>query len=192
MKKYIAAIIPALIIISCGQPEDPAVAKARQDSIDKANSRTLYLNAVDSARKKIDASKGFDSKLALEALKAYSDFIVTFPKDSMTPEFLFRASDLARGTGNFQQATVYLEQIIENHKGYPRYVEAMFMCANIYDESLENVNNGGERAKTLYQFIIDKYPDHPLAADAKVLIEYLGKPDSVLFNDIMKKAEGKK
>jgi hypothetical protein len=175
------------LLNACGNGLSPEAEKAIQDSIDKAKGRSMYVSMIDSAEKMLRSDKNFDKNKALAAMKAYNDFAVTYPKDSMTAEYLFRASDLAQGTGNYEQATIFLEQIISKYKGYPKYVDACFVCAFVYDSHLENVNHGADRARELYQFVADKYPQSPYASQALVLKKYIGMPDSVMLNDIMEK-----
>jgi TolA-binding protein len=172
--------ISILLLSSCGAPDPAEIAKAKQDSIAKAKAeaRPVYQKAIDDAEKAMRSDKTYDKRLMTAALKAYNDFTVTFPDDSMTAEYLFLSSSLAQAAGNYQQATVYLETIIEKHKDYKKYSDACFLAAFIYDTYLENVNEGGARAKQLYQFVIDHYPNTKNASDAKVLITHLGHDDS--------------
>ncbi|MCU0434716.1 MAG: tetratricopeptide repeat protein [Bacteroidia bacterium] len=156
-----------------------------------AKARTMYLDNITAAEKRMREDKTYSSKTALEALKAYTDFTTLYPKDSLTPDYLFKAAQVAQSTGNYQQAAVYFETIIDQHKGYKMYVEACFLAANNYDDHLENVNNGAARAKQLYEFIIAKYPDTNWAEQSKVLMSYIGKSNEQLMEDIIKKNEEK-
>lgn len=190
--RYLTGIFLIVIISlsSCGGGADTAaIEKAKKDSITKIAAREKYVKAIKDAEAEMRKTQTYDQKLAMATLKAYNDFTVTFPDDSATPEYLFLASDLAQGAHNYQQAAVYLETIIDKHKGYKKYSDAIFVAAFIYDTYLEDVNHGGDRAKQLYQFEIDHYPNSPYASQAKVLIQYIGKPDSVLINDIINKGQ---
>lgn len=189
MNKFFAAtgILASALLFSCGNGSNETPAT---DSVTMAAlARQMYLAEIDSAETAMRSSKTFDSKLAIEALRAYNDFCVKYPSDSLTAEYLFRASDIAQGTGNYQQAAIYLETILENHTGYAKYSDACFAAAFVYDEYLEKVNNGATRAIELYDFIIAKYPDSPYAEQSKVLKQYVGKDNSVLYDDIRRKAD---
>lgn len=189
MNKFFAfsVIVTALTFASCGNGKNEAPVS---DSATIAlQARAMYLAEIDTAETAMRSSKTFDSKLALDALRAYNDFCVKYPNDSLTAEYLFRASDIAQGTGNYQQAAVFLETILENHTGYAKYSDACFAAAFVYDEYLEKVNDGAARAIELYDFIIAKYPDSPYAEQSKVLKQYVGKENSVLYDDIRRKAD---
>ncbi len=191
--RYLTGIIFIALISfsSCHSGDDNAAKeKAQKDSLAKIAARGKYLKAITDAEADMrKTGNNYDQRLAMATLKAYNDFTVTFPDDSLTAEYLFLASDLAEGAHNYQQEAVYLETIIEKHKNFNKYPDAVFKAAYVYDTFLENVNHGGDRAKQLYQFVITNYPNTHEASDAQVLIQYIGKPDSVMINDIMKKAQ---
>jgi TolA-binding protein len=188
MNKFltVVTVLAVSVFYSCGNGGDAP----KNDSLAQVEAaKKLYLDKIIEAENQMRASKTFDSKLALDALRAYNDFCVKYPNDSLTPEYLFKASDIAQGTGNYQQAAVYLETILENHLNYPKYPDACFAAAFVYDSYLENVGNGADRAAELYDFIIKNYPNSSYAEQSKVLKEYIGKPDSVLYNDVRRKAD---
>ncbi len=183
--------IAALALVSC-ESEAEKTARLREDSlrndsIVKVKARTMYIAAVDSMEKIMAQGSRPDPRVSSAAMKAYNDFIVTFPDDTLTPEYLFRAANLAQGQQNYQQAAIFLETILERHKGYRRYADACFVAAFVHANFLADVNHGDDRARQLYQFIIDNYPNTSYAEQSKVLITYVGKPDSVFVNDVLGK-----
>jgi hypothetical protein len=167
--------------------------ETKKDSADSlaanAKARTMYIDNISVAEKRMQADKTFNSKTALEALKAYTDFTTLYPKDSLTADYLFKAAQIAQSTGNYKQSAIYLEIILDQHKGYREYAAACFYTANLYDDHLENVDNGAARAKQLYEFIIAKYPGTKWSEDSKVLMEYIGKSNEQLMEDIIKKSQ---
>lgn len=169
--------------------------ETQKDSADSmavsAKARTMYIDNINAAEKRMRADQTFNSKTALEALKAYTDFTTLYPKDSLTADYLFKAGQVAESTGNYKQAAIYLETILDQHKGYKEYAAACFYTANLYDNHLENVDNGAARAKQLYEFIISKYPGTKWAEDSKVLMSFIGKSDDQLMEEIIKKSQQK-
>ncbi len=188
MNYFFALSIGIVLLFSaCQSPEEKAAEKLKQDSIATVKARSEYKNMVDSAEKIMQADKNYNMKNAMGTLKAYNDFIQKYPIDTMTAEYLFRAADLAQGAKEYQQAADYLENILANHKNYRKYSDACFVAAFVYDTYLEDVNHGGDRAKQLYEFIIEHYPNTSYAEQSKVLITYIGIPDSVMIDEIIKK-----
>lgn len=178
-----------LALTSCQSAEEKAAEKAKQDSIAAVDLKLRYKLAVDSAETLMQADKNYDMKNAMGTLKTYNDFITKYPNDTLTAEYLFRAADLAMGAKQYTESANYLETILSNHKGYRKYPDACFVAAFVYDTYLEDVNHGGDRAKQLYQFVIDNYPTTSYAEQAKVLITYIGVPENVMLEEIIKKGD---
>ncbi len=155
----------------------------------QADTHAMMVTKIDSLYKKMASSKMFNQNEAMEAMRMYVEFSTKYPNDSLTPEYLFRAADIAQGTGNYEQAAEYLETILEKHTMYVKYQDVLFSAALVYDNYLENVNHGDERAIQLYDLIINKYPGSNYAEQSKTLKTYVGKPDSVFYNDIRRKAD---
>lgn len=155
----------------------------------KPDTHAMMIAKIDSVYKAMGASTTFDQRQAMDAMRMYVEFSSKYPKDSLTAEYLFRASDIAQGSGNYQQAAEFLETILQEHTMYTKYPDAMFSAALVYDNFLENVNHGDDRAIQLYDAIINKYPQSNYAEQSKVLKMYVGKPDSVFYNDVKRKAD---
>jgi TolA-binding protein len=188
MKKILlAGISLGFLLASCQSPEEKAAEKAKQDSITAIDTKLKHKRAVDSAENVMRADKTYNMKNAMGTLKTYNDYIRAYPADTLTAEYLFRAADLAMGAKQYTESANYLETILDQHKGYRKYADACFVAAFVYDTYLENVNHGGDRAKQLYQFIIDNYPNTSYAEQSKVLITYIGTSDEEMINDIIKK-----
>jgi outer membrane protein assembly factor BamD (BamD/ComL family) len=155
----------------------------------KTDSQAMMAAKIDSIYAAMGKKQMFDQAEAMNALRLYVEYSTKYPNDSLTPEYLFRASDIAQGTGNYQQAVEFLETILAKHPTFHNYEAAMFSAAMIYDDHLEQVNHGDERALQLYDELIQKYPSSSYAEQSKILKTYVGKPDSVFFNDVRRKAD---
>jgi TolA-binding protein len=181
--KQLTTFLSAITIFtlaSCGGGETADV---------KTDTQAMMAAKIDSIYVTMSKSQSFDQNQAMTAMRMYVEYSTKYPKDSLTPEYLFRASDIAQGTGNYQQAAEYLETILDQHTMYPKYPDVLFSAALVYDNYLENVNHGDDRAMQLYDLIIAKYPESNYAEQSKVLKTYVGKPDSVFYNDVRRKAD---
>lgn len=190
MKKLVligAAGIAMMLAPACGEKNPHGDQKADSVKTEELTKEQL-LDSIHAQETRMGKSKTYDPAEALGAMRLYVEYSNRFPKDTMTAEYLFRASDIAQGTGNYQQAAQYLEIILDQHTGYRNYPDACFAAALVYDNYLENVNDGATRAIEIYDFIIEKYPTSYYAEQAKVLKTYVGKPDSVFYKDIEAKA----
>ncbi len=163
--------------------------KDNKDSLaTAAKSYEMYLANAKKADSTLQADTTFNSRTALEALKVYTDFTTLFPKDTLTADYLFKAGQLAQSTGNFKQAALYYETVLDQHTGYRNYALVCMAAAENYHSNLTNEPKSAAREKQLYEFVISKYPETKYATDAKVLINYIGKSDEELLKDIEKKA----
>ena len=55
--------------------------------------------------------------------------------------------------------------------------ESIFLCAFIYDTYLQKYDD----ARRYYKMFLKKYPNHPLAKDAQISLDNLGKtPDELV------------
>lgn len=188
----LAAALIGIGLSSCGTSEQ----QAATDSVQKVELTKKQLSdSIAHEENVMRTSKTYIPQQAMSAMRLYIEYANKYPDDTLTPEYLFRASDIAQGTGNYEDATQYLEKIIDHYTGYNKYPDAVFAAALIYDQYLEKVGHGADRARELYGFLIEKYPTTNYAEQAKVLVDFVGKPDSVYDNYIeakMKEQENSK
>jgi hypothetical protein len=110
-------------------------------------------------------AKSYSQKLLLKTV----EFADNYPKDEQSPYFLFMASRAANGLGQYTNSIDIINRIILNYTNYDRLVEVYFMKAFTYDEDL----NQKAEAKKVYVEIMEKFPNDPLAKEAKILLENL-------------------
>lgn len=182
MKRTILGLFLAagFAMTSCGNSDG----NANNDSLGDTLTKQQLLDSIRNEESKMRASQEFVPQKAMGALRLYMDYANRFPNDSMTPEYLFRASDIALGLGEYQQQVDLLEIILDQHEYYDQYDAVCFAAALTYDQHLEKVNFGGDRAIQLYEYVIEKYPQSSYAEASKTLKEFVGKPDSVYDNFI--------
>lgn len=121
------------------------------------------------------------------ALKSYAD---KFPKDEKTPEMLFKAANVHISINNFDQTVSLLQRIRKHYAGWEKIPETIFMQGFVYDYHL----NKKGKAQGYYEELIEKYPDHVFAKDARASIQNLGKTDEELVREFeeRRKAEAAK
>jgi TolA-binding protein len=185
MKNLLLLALPVcmfMTVTSCGPS---AAEKAKQDSLAAEHVKDSMRTNIESAEKVLKSNPNSGAKEVNTAIKAYTDFANKYPSDTMTPEYLLRASTRFSAIGNFSQSVALLETIIDQHKDFKRYDDALWLAANIYAEYLPTVNHGDERAKELYSFIIARYPGSNYAVQSAELIKYIGVPADSLYNAVV-------
>ena len=109
----------------------------------------------------------FDTATATTFLNRSREFASKFPKDTLSPEFLFKAADVARGLGEYHLAIKMWNEVETQYEGYRKAPEALFLQGFTYDNDLEKMDEAAKH----YEAFLEKYPKHPIANDVKLLLE---------------------
>lgn len=155
-------------------------------SSEKKDEKQNLIAQIDSLQKKMvnPKSMALDNQLASKALTDYSDFVKKYPDDTAkSPEYLFRAAELANAMGQHQQAISFLAQVCKQYPQYKKIGDCIFLQGYYYQEFL----NDTVRAKQFYQELISKYPTHPFADDAQALMKMFGKSEADIIKGFEKK-----
>lgn len=117
---------------------------------------------------KADTTTSPDMQKADMLLKLYLEYAEKFADDTLSPSCLFKAGELAFSVGRYEEAMGCFDKV----QRYPRFVkcpDALFLQGFIADGNLRNP----ERAKKYYSDFLERYPDHPLAHDVRIMITQL-------------------
>jgi TolA-binding protein len=125
-----------------------------------------------------------DSK-ADRLLKRYRDYIGANPRDSITAEYLFKAADLSVGVGRYEGAINHLNRLNTDFPTFRKNVEMWLFKGFIYETYL---NDHANAVKT-YEAILERFPNHRLAADARASIENLSMSEEEMLEMFRKKNE---
>jgi len=118
-----------------------------------------------------------DKTKVTEMVALYMKFSDKHPKDSLAPEYIYRAANLQMSVGQNEEAIATLEIIMKDYEVYAKLPEVYFLKAFIYDNNLKNIN----KARTAYTDFLQKFPKHDLADDAMISIDNLGKtPEQIV------------
>lgn len=118
-----------------------------------------------------DTSAMPDRSLAMQTIQAYENYANAVPDDTLSPEYLYKGAELAMNMQMAGKAIEYYDRILNNYPDYNKISYCLFLQAFIYENQLQQF----EAAKKIYQKFIDKYPEHPLADDAAVSLQNMGK-----------------
>ncbi len=123
-----------------------------------------------------DTTHFINRQSAEETIRLYLDYSGKFKDDSLSAEYLFKAGDLANGTGDFLNAIRYYKMCSEN-ASYPKKEIAFFLTGFIYENQLQDLEN----ARQVYTEFLKKYPEHSLAKDVQFSLDNLGKSPEELI-----------
>ena len=181
MKNFLSlsAALLLLFLVSCSNENStPPPADSRL-----IPTREKYVENIKKLEAEMHASMELNNVTAALAIKAYDDFSKKYPDDSLTPDFLFKAGEIATAAKQYKQALMYY-QTIEGK--YPRF---KLSDVSLYLQGflLDNYLNDDKTAKGIYEEVMAKYPNSTYAADAKAAINNLGKSDEELIKEFKKK-----
>ena len=110
-------------------------------------------------------------------IDVYKAYATTFPADTLAPEYLFRAANVSKNMRDPEQSIFLYDRIIRDYSGWSRIADAYYLRAFTLDSEM---GNKGE-AEVAYREVISRFPDHPFARDARIMIENLQYSDEELI-----------
>lgn len=153
MKRIFVLLSLALMLLSCGE-------KMSVEKINELESKVFAKDAV------------LSSENVIQLVDAYLLFAKQNPNDQQTPEFLFKALDVAVGINaeGPQKAINIADVLIEKYPDFEMTPMAMFIKGFVYENMIGDLQN----AEMTYRHFIEKYPNNPMVEDVKSTLENLG------------------
>ena len=155
MKRIFVLLSLALMLLSCGE-------KMSVEKINELESKVFAKDAV------------LSSENVIQLVDAYLLFAKQNPNDQQTPEFLFKALDVAVGINaeGPQKAINIADVLIEKYPDFEMTPMAMFIKGFVYENMIGDLQN----AEMTYRHFIEKYPNNPMVEDVKASIKNIGIP----------------
>lgn len=167
-------LITVLFLVSCDRSQKGMNREGRIKDI--AEMENHYKNS--------QATTNFMEN-AQKLLVGYTDFVDQNPQDTLSPEFLMRASIVALNTHQETYAITLLNKLYEDFPNSPLRPEALFRQAYIYDDIL----GYPDRAKALYEQFLVMFPNDPLAKDAEQLLQFVDKDPEEFIKFLLEQGE---
>jgi outer membrane protein assembly factor BamD (BamD/ComL family) len=161
ISSLIVLVFTVLLLISCGSSHDQMLSK-----ISEMDKSMRDAHPVDTAK-------------VTELIGAYQAFAHKFPKDSLAPEFLYKAAGLSLSFNRSMQALDIYRSIRVDYSNWKKAPECLFMQGFIFENYIKDL----VKANEIYNEFIAKYPKHELTDDAENAIKYLGKPLDDVIRD---------
>ena len=153
MKRIFVSLLLVAILLSCGE-------KMSVEKINELESKVFAKDAV------------LSSENVIQLVDAYLLFAKQNPNDQQTPEFLFKALDVAVGVNaeGPQKAIDIADILIEKYPDFEMTPMALFIKGFVYENMIGDLRN----AEMTYRQFIEKYPNSPMVEDVKATLENLG------------------
>ena len=123
----------------------------------------------------------------IQLVDAYTLFAEQNPNDAQSPDFLFKALDIAVGVNaeGPEKAVKIADVLIEKYPDFEMTPMAMFIKGFVYENMIGDLQN----AEKTYRQFIEKYPDNPMVGDVKSTLENLGLSPEELIRKFESKNE---
>ncbi|MEQ8704090.1 MAG: hypothetical protein RIC19_09240 [Phaeodactylibacter sp.] len=158
---YLTIIIIALGLAACGDPD-------RMADEDKSKDRlSEEILALEGTLKKQMDNPTIDTASAVSLIEKSALYADRFQQDSLAPHFLFKSAAVARGIGQYEKAVDTWDRVVTVYPDFEKVPESIFFQGFTYDNDLENMPKAEEK----YTVFLQQFPKHPIAKDAKMLLE---------------------
>lgn len=153
MKKLLLSIFVVLIMLSCGE-------KVSVKEVKELESKVLAEGAKPTKEE------------VIQLIDAYILFAEQNPDDVQSPDYLFRALDIAVGVNaeGPDKAIKIADVLIEKYPDFEMTPMAMYLKGFVYENIVGDLHN----AEMTYRQFVEKYPESPMVEDVKATIENLG------------------
>lgn len=121
-----------------------------------------------------------DEATADELTELYVDFADKYKSDSLAPIYLFKAAESQGAVLHTDHAVELFHRVIDNYPDFADMPMCFFLIGNAYD-----LNSQYEEAKAAYQLFVDKFPDHYMAEQTRLLIPRVGMSPEEMLADIL-------
>lgn len=134
----------------------------------------------------IDPDKfGINKISAQKYVDACEAHAIGLPNNEMSPEYLYRAAEMARTLRTYPKALSIFDWIEEKYPNYEKAASSVFLKGFM----LENELNNKEAAREVYNEFLTKYPKNELADDVKFLLDNIDKTPEEIMKMIDEKSK---
>ncbi len=165
--KFITVSFILVLLFSCNNPKENKVMSEKEK----------ITAEIESLEKDIAKAEVLDKEKAQNIINKYLNYANKYPNDTITPEYLFKAAEIAMNSEQPHNSVRYLQKIEQEYPEYINYPTCIFMIGHIYDYYIKDFN----KAKDYYNKYINDYPKHTFVEDAKSAVMFIGIEDEELI-----------
>jgi len=180
MKRLVLFVFVATIFLTaCNSPEGKP--EEKKESKQTVLTKSGLFDKIGQNEKSLfsDKSARINKKSALELVEDYQQFANRFPKDTLAPEYLFKASDISMNLGRPRVTVNIFNRLISDYPDFNKISTCYFLRAFVYDDQLKDY----VKAEKYYKDFLERFPDSEFADDAQMLMKNMGKSPEQLIKD---------
>ncbi len=135
---------------------------------------------------KSNSSGKVDLAQANELIEKSILYIETFPKDSLSPAYLFRTGEVCVGIKNYEKGLKLWEKLRTEYKTHEKAAAALFLQGFTAENQMQDI----PIAKGYYNRFLEEYPNHTYADQVKMLLKNIDISPEELIKSFQKKTKG--
>jgi TolA-binding protein len=126
-----------------------------------------------------------DSVAISSAIVSVEKFVKDFPKDTLSPAYLFELSLIYQKQQKMDETIAALERVEKEYPESKQAAKSLFLEGFLY----ANVLNQLDKAKEKYQLYLDKYSavDAKMTSDVQMELQNLGRSPEEILKQIQEK-----
>ena len=167
MKKIALLTFAALLMVACGPSRE-----------DRINQIEEFEDSI------FESAIAADPEVADQLTALYVAFADKYPNDSLSPEYLMKAAEVQGNVLHSDRAVELFDRVIAD---YPDFNEVP-MCYFLKGNALE-LNSQIDEAKAAYEEFLEKYPDHYMAEQTRIMLPRIGMSPEEMLADILDHAD---
>ncbi len=174
--KFVLFFATAALMTACGgaSPEEQQVQQEKEELSTKIDSLENVL---------FGQEVNVDREVAAQLLQSYIKYTDTYPADDRSADYLYKGAGIARGVGVHSRALKMYQKILSDYPEFEKQPETYFLIAFTYDNDLKEI----DQAKSAYQEVIQKFPEHEFAEQSKERLKTIDLTDEELIELFMKR-----
>lgn len=128
-------------------------------------------------------SFSFNKESADSLVDMYLIYISKYPKDTLSPSFLFKAANIKMNNDDAAGAIGFFDRYLNEYPEAPKASMCFFFKGFIYENMMRDL----DRAREIYLQFIEKYPNDEFVDDARMSLMNLGKTPEMLIREFEEK-----
>ncbi|MFZ1749954.1 MAG: hypothetical protein WAU01_07170 [Saprospiraceae bacterium] len=163
-------------------PNDEHVSEAEKYIIPTQNKMDEYFKSAAQDIFESPGENGINEQSTSLYIDMCESYALAFPKDTQTPEYLFRAAEMARALRSYPKMMSLYDWIYSYFPKYEKAPLALFLKGFAMDSEFKRP----AEAKLLYEKFLLNHPQDSLAKDVRFLLNNLGKSDEEILKEMQK------
>lgn len=160
-----------------------SVLSCNNKDISKESEKDVLLDSITAFEKDLHSDIMLNPDKAVKMINLYLEYSDQYNTDSLAPEYLYRAAEIAMNSDKPIDACSYLFRIEKKYKGqFDKMPAVIYMLGYVH----ENMLNDFDNAEVYYNKFLREYPDHPRAEEVKSVLSHIRMSDEELIRQFEK------